>query len=60
MVTMERKPIDITDDISYYSKDGRLTEEPDGKHYRWKEMIECYKALGRPLTDTEADEFIIK
>lgn len=47
-------------DISYYAKDGRLTAEPDGKQYRWKELIERYKMLGRPLTEEEAEEFRVE
>ena len=27
--------------------------------YQWKEMIERFKLLGRPLTDEEAEEFRI-
>lgn len=60
MLAMERKPVDVTRDISYYAKDSRLTGEPDGKRYQWREMIERFKQLGRPLTDEEAEEFRIK
>ena len=56
MLAMERKPVDFTHDISYYAKDSRLTGEPDGKRYKWTEMIERFKMLGRPLTE----EFRIK
>ncbi len=28
--------------------DSRLTGGPDGKRYKWKEMIERFKRLGRP------------
>lgn len=59
MLATKRKPIDITHDISYYAKDSRLTGEPDGKRYKLKEMIESFKLLGRPLTDAEAEEFLI-
>ena len=60
MLTMEKKQIDFTHDISYYAKDSRLTGEPDGKRYKWQEMIERFRQLGRPLTDEEAEEFRIK
>ena len=60
MLAMQRKPIDVTHDISYYAKDSRLTGEPDGKLYKWREMIEKFKILGRPLTEEEAEEFRVK
>ncbi len=60
MLAMQCKAVDMTHDISYYAKDSRLTGEPDGRRYRWREMIERYKELGRPLTDEEAEEFRIK
>ena len=54
------KTAEITHDISYYAKDSRLTGEPDGKCYKWREMIERFKLLGRPLTEEEAEKFRIK
>lgn len=51
---------DVTHDISYYAKDSRLTGEPDGKRYKWTEMIERFKMLGRPLTEEEAEEFRVR
>ena len=60
MLAMERKPINFMQDISYYAKDSRLTGEPDGKRYKWTEMIERFKLLGRALTEEEAEEFRIK
>lgn len=60
MLAMQRKSVNVIHDISYYAKDSRLTGEPDGKRYQWKEMIEKFKLLGRPLTEEEADEFRIK
>lgn len=59
MLAMERKPVDFTHDISYYAKDSRLTGELDGKRYKWTEMIERFKMLGRPLTEEEAEEFLL-
>lgn len=41
-------------------EDGRFTEPSDGKVYRWREMIEKSKVLGRPLTDEEAEEFRVE
>ena len=55
-----RRMVIFEDDISYYAKDSRLTGEPDGKRYKWTEMIERFKMLGRPLTEDEAEEFRIK
>ena len=60
MLSMELKSVDYAHDISYYAKDSRLTGEPDGKRYKWTEMIERFKMLGRPLTEEEAEEFRIK
>lgn len=60
MLIMQRKATEPAHDISYYAKDGRLTGEPDGKSYKWKEMIERFKRLGRPLTEEEAEEFRVK
>lgn len=60
MLALQRKSVDFVHDISYYAKDSRLTGEPDGKRYRWRDMIEKFKLLGRPLTDEEAEEFRIK
>ncbi len=57
---MAEKGIDYTHDIAYYAKDSRLTEPSDGKRYEWRKMIELTKKLGRPLTDTEAEEFRIE
>ncbi len=51
MLALERKPVDFTHNISYYAKDSRLTGEPDGKRYKWREMIARFKLLGRPLSD---------
>lgn len=60
MLAMKRKPVDFTHDISYCAKDSRLMGDPDGKWYQWREMIERFKLLGRPLTDEEAGEFRIE
>ena len=47
-------------DIAYYATDNRLTAEPDGKRYDWTSMIECFKELGRKLTDEEVEQYRIK
>lgn len=47
-------------DIADYAKDGRLTEPSDGKRYEWSKMIDAVKALGRPLTDEEAEQYRVK
>ena len=46
-------------DIAYYATDSRLTAEPDGKRYRWREMIEAAKRKGSPLSNEEAEKFHI-
>ena len=60
MLTMEKKSVNIFEDIADYAKDGRLTAPSDGKRYEWRKMIELVKQLGRPLTDQEAEQFRIK
>ena len=60
MLTMERKGTSLFEDIADYAKDGRLTEPSDGKRYEWRKMIDVVKALGRPLTDEEAEQYRIK
>ncbi|MDD3361530.1 MAG: hypothetical protein PHW34_07655 [Hespellia sp.] len=60
MLTMAKKRIDFNNDISYYAKDGRLTEPSDGKRYEWRKMIDKVKRIGRPLTNDESEEFRIK
>ncbi len=47
-------------DIGDYAKDGRLTEPSDRKRYEWRKMIDAVKALGRPLTDEEAEQYRVK
>lgn len=32
----------------------------DGKRYEWRKMIDAVKALGRPLTDEEAEQYRVK
>lgn len=55
----EKEPA-FPNDITYYAKDSRLTEPSDGKRYRWREMVDKVKELGRPLTVEEAEEFRVK
>lgn len=40
--------------------DSRLTEPSDGKVYRLREAILLSKRLGRPLTEDEMSQFVIK
>lgn len=47
-------------DIADYVKDCRLKEPSDGKRYEWRKMIDAVKALGRPLTDEEAEQYRVK
>ena len=56
----EQKRVSLFEDIADYAKDGRLTEPSDGKHYEWRRMIDVVKALGRPLTEEEAEQYQIK
>ena len=53
---MEKNRIDWEE----YIEDGRFTEPSDGKIYRWRDMIEKSKELGRPLTDEEAEVFRVE
>lgn len=57
---MERNDDSLIMDIADYSKDGRLTEPSDGRRYEWRQMIDAAKALGRPLTDEEAEQYRIE
>ena len=54
------KADDVPHGIEYYLEDGRLTEPSDGKMYRWREMIEYSRQLGRPLTAEEEASFEVK
>lgn len=47
-------------DLERYAKDSRLTEPSDGKSFDYRKMLELVEQLGRPLTDTEAEQFRIK
>lgn len=60
MLAMTKKTVGLTHDITYYSKDSRLTEPSDGKRYEWKKLLEHFNQLGRPLTEEEAEKFRIK
>lgn len=60
MLAMTKKRMKHDNDISYYAKDGRLTEPSDGKRYEWRKMIDKVRRIGRPLTEEESEEFRIK
>lgn len=60
MLAMAKKPADLTHDIAYYTKDGRLTEPSDGKKYEWQKLLEHFNKLGRPLTEEEVEKFKIQ
>ena len=60
MLTMEKSGISLFEDIADYAKDGRLTEPSDGKRYEWRKMIDAVKALGRPLTEEEAEQYRVQ
>lgn len=45
-------------DLESVLTDTRLTKPSDGS-YRWKDMIEEVKRLGRPLTEEEAERYKI-
>ncbi|MCI5849833.1 MAG: hypothetical protein SOW12_09280 [Lachnospiraceae bacterium] len=67
MIVAERKPVvitnyDITDKLDAFGEkmpDGRLTSPSDGKKYRLREAILLSKKLGRELTETEMQQFVI-
>ena len=54
------KADDVPHEIEYYLEDGCLTEPSDGKMYRWREMIEYSRQLGRSLTAEEMAPFEVK
>lgn len=56
---LERKRDGFYEDIADYAKDGRLTDPSDGKRYEWRKMIDTVKALDRPLTDEEVEQYRI-
>ncbi len=53
---MEARKID---DIAKYSNNPRLTENNDNKKFHLREMIDEAKRLGRPLTDREAQKYLV-
>lgn len=60
MLGLQKKMTEFPKDIADYAKDGRLTAEPDGKHYDWSAVIEKFKQLDRKLTEEEIEQFRIK
>ena len=56
---MQSLGIELGEDISYLLEDGRLTGEPDGKVYRYRDAARYQEFLGRPLTDDEFESFRI-
>ena len=46
--------------IEKYANDGRLTEPSDGKRYNWRKMISRVEKLGRPLTQSEVEDYKLK
>lgn len=48
-----------TIDMETHLTDGRLTEPSDGIRFKWREMIDEAKRLGRPLTESESEKFKI-
>lgn len=60
MLRMERKSVGLSEDISDYAKDGRLTEPSDGRRYEWRKMIDTVKILGRPLTGEEVEQYRVE
>ena len=55
-----RNQYNHTPDIADYALDGRLTEKSDGRRYQWRKMIDESERLGRPLTEEEAEQYLIK
>lgn len=47
-------------DLEQYAKDGRLTEQSDGKIFDYRNMLKVVKEMGRPLTKQEAERYRIK
>lgn len=46
-------------DIAMVREDPRLTEPSDGKRFNWRELIKKVEELGRPLSEEEAQPFLI-
>lgn len=59
MLMLEKERTQLLKDIAEYAMDGRLTEPSDGKSYEWRKMIELAERKGRPLTEEEAEQFLI-
>ena len=62
MLAMAKKPVDLTHDIAYYTKDGRLTEPSDGKKYEWQNYYRSNAAVACPkdVPIEEVEKFRIK
>ena len=59
-------PIQYNNNFNPYALDDLVEDgiyvipDPDPRQFRVRDMIEKVKELGRPLTDEEAEEFVIE
>ncbi len=60
MLAMEKKEYGNIINLEQYAKDGRLTEPSDGKIFDYRKMLEIVTAIGRPLTEQEAEQYRIQ
>lgn len=60
MLAMEKKEYGKVINLEQYAKDGRLTEPSDGKIFDYRKMLEIVMAIGRPLTEQEAEQYRIQ
>lgn len=63
MIVAEAKKVEKVIDYNSFGsemRDGRMTEESDGKIYKLREAIMYSRILGRELTDEEMKKFEVK
>ncbi len=54
------KDIMAEHEIEYYATDGRLCEPSNDKLYRMRDAIALCEKLGRPLTNEEMEQFLVR
>lgn len=59
MVMLKKTDAGVVD-LERYCSDGKLTMPSDGRVFDYRRMFEAVKKLGRPLTEAEAEQYMIK